>query len=253
MYPNNTRTRNPRPNPAQIHCAFTLIELLVVIAIIGILASMLLPALGKASAKAKQIKCASNMKQIGLGLIMYADDFEGRIPKTGQETQNTNEMFIRKILPYVGQSDRIRLCPADPTRSDRLENGGTSYILNDYIAVPLIGPFGQVLAPLPKLDQLRNPSETMLLFEVADEYGPIISVDHAHARTWRTSGWEGIIDDIRPDRHRTGAANSDRTDGSANYLFADGHVESIAGHEIKRQFDAGINMAQPPEFRTSIR
>ncbi len=59
---------------------FTLIELLVVVAIIGVLASFLLPALGKSRSKARQVVCKSNLKQFYTTLLVASDDFDGRVP-----------------------------------------------------------------------------------------------------------------------------------------------------------------------------
>ncbi|MDB6040263.1 MAG: hypothetical protein JWM99_4104, partial [Verrucomicrobiales bacterium] len=60
--------------------AFTLIELLVVISIIGILASLLMPALGRAKGKALDVKCISNLKQLGVALTIYADENASKLP-----------------------------------------------------------------------------------------------------------------------------------------------------------------------------
>jgi len=242
------RNGSPEPKRYSYHpAAFTLIELLIVIAIIGILAALLVPALSSSKVKARSIGCISNMRQLGLSMIMYADDHQSCLPLTSHGG-SSSDSWINTLKPYAGNVDKIRLCPSDPRAHERLTNNGTSYIINEFLAVPLISPFGEELDKRYKLDSLPRPVETPMLFEVANNYGPNEYADHTHSRGWFL-GWKHVLGDIQPDRHRTGPQAADRTNGSANYLYADGHVENMKAARLKEQIDAGINPADPDPVR----
>ncbi len=96
--------------------AFTLVELLVVIAIIAILAAILLPVFSSAKARAQRTACLNNLKQINLGIRLYADENGDRLPDLGNLTYIT---YREVIKGYAGLSapsspnDRIFTCPAD--------------------------------------------------------------------------------------------------------------------------------------------
>jgi prepilin-type N-terminal cleavage/methylation domain-containing protein len=100
-----------RPSHAR---AFTLIELLVVIAIIAILAAILFPVFAQAREKARQAACFSNMKQLGLGVTMYAQDYDESLPMWHYQrrTQPQPMIWYHALKPYV-KNLAVYVCPSD--------------------------------------------------------------------------------------------------------------------------------------------
>lgn len=233
--------------------AFTLVELLTVIAVIGILAALTFPALAGARKRADAMRCGQNLRQIGLAMRMYADaDASGRLPgddRPGPRPigMDPGPVWIFNLTNVLGAVDEIRICPSDAMRKWIKTNFACSYVLNEYtstdrrsrplgslIADPDGGSFDPV-TPQRRLDLLANPAGTMLVFE-ASELGQQIGDSKTHPDTWFL-GWSNVVADIDPYRHGR----------SANYLFADGHVEAIPATALQKRVERGDNPAVPPQ------
>jgi prepilin-type N-terminal cleavage/methylation domain-containing protein/prepilin-type processing-associated H-X9-DG protein len=229
---------------------FTLIELLVVVAVLALLMAILLPSLSAARAAGKRTVSLSNLRQIGTALTLYCGDHKGSFPETthGLPPQRS---WIRSLRPYLADVDAVRICPADPYGPQRLANGGTSFILNEYIAVVYRDPFGRRVEDFTNLERLRYQSRTITTFVGADGLALNETADHTHSRLWfrppPNVPWNAIISDIAPDRYRAGEAAGDHTAGSSNYLYADAHAQSMSAIHVKRLAEDFIDFARPPE------
>lgn len=218
---------------------FSLIELIVVLSILLVLSALSLPAFHAVQSAANQTACASNMRQIGLALLQYANDHDGILPQSTHSTgafRKTNA-WIFTLDDYLNQIDEVRICPADPPgRQTRIRKmNATSYVVNDLV-------FDD--PRYRRLINLERPSETLLVAILAEKRPPSLTRDHIHGDEW--TSYAAILNDVEADRHRVGSASPGRTDGSANYLFADGRVANIPAEEMKAMVESGTNPARPP-------
>jgi len=231
----------------RIKQVFTLIELLVVIAIIAILASMLLPALQQAKAKALQASCQSNLKQLMLGMIQYQSDYDGRYPRwhwgndrnLGVDGPNN---WFKAIYPYVGD-EKVYLCPArtDTTWSgyygQHITGDGTanpsnvkpSYGMNESL---LQGEYPESVRDV----QLKHPTESLILGDCRRVLGGWAP----NGFLWRYIGSDNSYSDgTLGCSCGSGIGNKSLIssaaihNGGSNIGFADGHVKWFQWNAIR--------------------
>jgi prepilin-type N-terminal cleavage/methylation domain-containing protein/prepilin-type processing-associated H-X9-DG protein len=128
--------------------AFTFVEILVVVAILFILASVLYPVFYRASWSERTSSCLSNLKQIGLGMQQYLQDYDEKIMPNGRSVRNEEFGWAGELWPYL-KTAQVYQCPsgAEPkaTRQPR-ENGYTDYWLNARLVGKNVGKLKQAAA-----------------------------------------------------------------------------------------------------------
>jgi prepilin-type N-terminal cleavage/methylation domain-containing protein len=191
--------------------AFTLIELLVVIAVIGILASLLLPALARAKERAQGIRCVSNLRQLGVAVTLYTQEFNGRMQvdapldpdQTWGSILNTNQPL---------KANQVFMCPAYPPR--QFTNWLYTYgVRQDPPLEFTEGDFGEIL----KTALVPQPSEFLLLADTT-------SLGRGGAGSCQYYYWRSDEENEVHARHHA----------TASGLFLDMHVEACNRTRLER-------------------
>jgi len=217
-------------------CGFTLIELLVVVAIIAILAAILFPVFAKAREKARQSSCASNMKQIGLALLQYEQDFDEVHPAWSETIGGNNISWQDLIYAYV-KSMNVWKCPSNQSQITLAYHPFAGVPTGQYIVVhyganlnSLGGHWWDAYSPnavnagcgsfVPQgyqpfaISQFANPSNTIDVVEVNDD---------PNSGGTSCDSVDFMIDDNTDFATNLFAGHTTMS----NYLFTDGHVKAL--------------------------
>jgi len=179
---------------------FTLIELLVVIAIIAILAAILFPVFARAREKARQASCQSNLKQIALGVLMYSQDYDERMPNNEWQAAGDVKGWVQhvtaahKVFPYVKNS-QLFICPSGTEQGPCATQVGSPF---PYIPRCSYGYSAWTCADV-KQAQIDRPSELFLAMDAQNFWN---------------------------DQCQNAIRLSHRHNEMANFAFADGHVKA---------------------------
>jgi len=208
--------------------AITLIELLVVIAIIAILASILFPVFARARENARRTSCMSNLKQIGLGMMMYSQDYDERYPFVEGVKNAESTKWFNIVQPYV-KSKQVLRCPSYRNSMSEGSDTYAGYGMNDRFT-GVVGSATNIYGKAISMAALSAPASIYMLLDSGEHR---IRVDSEHNGTVAygyyipgegdvrglarsdCSGYDELRDDCMSGRHLEGV----------NIAFADGHVK----------------------------
>lgn len=207
--------------------AFTLIELLVVIAIIAILAGMLLPALARAKEAGKRIACVNDLRQLGMSLIMFADDHEGHYPVRTAGGTGTGA-WPTALREYYQDLSLLR-CPSDGPNPQTAGNNPAlpadsaprSYIINgwnDYFEATMTNfTMGNILGQSMRETAIKQPSDTVF-------FGEKRTGSAHYYMDFQEPPVGNDVDELEHARHN---ANAGSRGGGSNFAFADGGARHL--------------------------
>ena len=222
--------------PRVFRSAFTLIEILVVIAIIAILAAILFPVFARARENARRTSCASNLKQIGLGLLQYTQDFDEKMPFSffgaAGDSDAANYKWMDAIFPYV-RSEQLFDCPSDalsPTYKFRSGQNYGSYAQNGAYGMggDNQNPPRSSSSHLVSLAQIVQPAQTVWATDSNNsaDLSRGGSSGGSYGFFWTNAANNPSISSAPGSGYRQLQQIAERHLGTTNVLYCDGHVKA---------------------------